>query len=107
MSEKKAGFDKILDNAKAENYKILLAHNPSMPEEYLGRGFDLQLSGHTHGGQIFPFHIPVWIVNNDLAGLYEIGAGKLHISRGTGYWGPPMRLFAPSDMTLIRLQPQK
>ena len=104
---KKAGFENILDEAKSENYKILLAHNPSMAEEYLGRGFDLQLSGHTHGGQIFPFHIPVWIANKYLAGLYEIGAGKLHISRGTGYWGPPMRLFAPSDMTLIRLQPQK
>lgn len=104
---KKAGFDKILNNAKAENYKILLAHNPTMAEAYLARGFDLQLSGHTHGGQIFPFHLPVWIVNHYLAGLYEVGKGKLYISRGTGYWGPPMRLFAPSDMTLIRLLPEK
>lgn len=104
---KKAGFDKILNNAKAENYKILLAHNPTMAEAYLARGFDLQLSGHTHGGQIFPFHLPVWIANHYLAGLYEVGKGKLYISRGTGYWGPPMRLFAPSDMTLIRLLPEK
>ncbi len=104
---KKAGFDKILDKAKAENYKILLAHNPTMADAYLARGFDLQLSGHTHGGQIFPFHIPVWIANHYLAGLYEIGKGKLYISRGTGYWGPPMRLLASSDMTLIRLIPEK
>lgn len=95
----------LLKDAQPEAYKILLSHNPTKAREYLGMGFDLQLSAHTHGGQIFPFHLPVRLVNNFLSGLYELPEGKLYISRGAGYWGPPMRLFAPSDMTLIRLIP--
>lgn len=53
----------------------------------------------------FHFHLPVRLANNFLSGLYELPEGKLYISRGAGYWGPPMRLLAPSDMTLIRLLP--
>ena len=101
----KAGYEHILDRASEHDYKILLAHNPINAAEYIERGFDLQLSAHTHGGQIFPFHLPVKYVNRYLAGLYELPGGKLYISRGAGYWGPPMRLLAPSDMTLIRLRP--
>lgn len=104
---KQAGYEHILDNAFSDSYKILLAHNPTLAREYLARGFDLQLSAHTHGGQIFPFHIPVKIVNNYLAGMYDLPEGKLYISRGAGYWGPPLRLLAPSDITLIRLLPEK
>ena len=98
-------YPHLLRNADPEAYKILLAHNPTRAREYLGQGFDLQLSAHTHGGQIFPFHLPVRLANNFLSGLYELPEGKLYISRGAGYWGPPMRLLAPSDMTLIRLLP--
>lgn len=86
-------------------YKILLAHNPTNADQYIGQGFDLQLSAHTHGGQIFPFHFAVKYVNRYLAGMYEVGKGKLYISRGAGYWGPPMRLLAPADMTVIWLLP--
>ena len=98
-------YPHLLRNADPEAYKILLAHNPAKARAYLGQGFDLQLSAHTHGGQIFPFHLPVRLANNFLSGLYELPEGKLYISRGAGYWGPPMRLLAPSDMTLIRLLP--
>jgi len=52
-------YPHLLRNADPEAYKILLAHNPTRAREYLGQGFDLQLSAHTHGGQIFPFHLPV------------------------------------------------
>ncbi len=103
----KKEYPRLLEGAADDSYKILLSHNPSKAGEYLGYGFDLQLSAHTHGGQIFPFHIPVKMINNYLAGLYELPEGKLYISRGAGYWGPPMRLLAPSDMTLIRLKPQE
>jgi len=95
-----------LEGQKDGSYRILLAHSPVAAKEYIERGFDLQLSGHTHGGQIFPFQIPVKYANHYLAGNYDFGNGKLYISRGAGYWGPPMRLLAPSDITLIRLIPQ-
>lgn len=103
----KKEFPHILTGSQPEDYKILLAHNPTLAKDYLNLGFDLQLSAHTHGGQIFPFHIPVKMVNNYLSGKYEIDGRILYISNGAGYWGPPMRLFAPSDITLITLKPAK
>lgn len=103
----KKEFPHILTGSEPEDYKILLAHNPTLAKDYLNLGFDLQLSAHTHGGQIFPFHIPVKMVNNYLSGKYEIDGRILYISNGAGYWGPPMRLFAPSDITLITLKPAK
>ena len=56
---------------------------------------------------IFPFHLLVKQANKYLAGLYDVNDTKLYLSRGTGYWGPPMRLFAPSEITVIRLKPEK
>lgn len=103
----KKEFPHILTGSQPEDYKILLAHNPTLAKDYLNLGFDLQLSAHTHGGQIFPFHIPVKMVNNYLSGKYEIDDRILYISNGAGYWGPPMRLFAPSDITVITLKPAK
>lgn len=103
----KKEFPHILKGSKADDYKIVLAHNPTLAKDYLNLGFDLQLSAHTHGGQIFPFHIPVKLVNNYLTGKYEVDGRILYISNGAGYWGPPMRLFAPSDITLITLKPAK
>lgn len=103
----KKEFPHILTGSEPEDYKIVLAHNPTFAKDYLNLGFDLQLSAHTHGGQIFPFHVPVRLVNNYLSGKYEIDGRILYISNGAGYWGPPMRLFAPSDITLITLKPAK
>lgn len=102
----KKEFPKIMDNSESTDYKILLAHNPTLADDYLKLGFDLQLSGHTHGGQIFPFHILVRLANSYLSGRYDVDGKILYISRGAGYWGPPMRLFAPSDITLITIHPK-
>ena len=104
-------FGKIdIKRAFADNkdnlYAVLLSHSPLFSEEPLS-GFDLQLSGHTHGGQIFPFHFLVKSANKYLAGLYQEDGYKVYVSRGAGYWGPPMRLFAPSDITVINLRPQE
>ena len=66
-------------------------------------GFDLQLSGHTHGGQFWPWGYFVRFQQPFTAGLHRLGALWVYTSRGTGYWGPPKRFGAPSEITLIRL----
>lgn len=86
-------------------YVILLKHRPGINPESLGR-FDLQLSGHTHGGQIFPFHLVHRLIFSHGPGLHELDKGsKLYLSRGAGTWGPPMRLFAPPEVTVVRIEP--
>ncbi|MFJ9348294.1 metallophosphoesterase [Streptomyces sp. NPDC101237] len=88
---------------------LLLAHQPKFVEQAAADGIDLQLSGHTHGGQIWPFHHLVRIDQPVLAGLSRHGARTLlYTSRGTGFWGPPFRVFAPSEITLLVLRsPQR
>lgn len=85
-------------------YTILLAHSPKM-FDMPDNTADLQVSGHTHGGQIFPFHLLAAWSNKYLAGLYRKGERTLYVSRGAGQWGPQMRLLAPSEITLIHLHP--
>lgn len=88
-------------------YRILLSHTPTDFKEIDKSLFDLQLSGHTHGAQIFPFQYITKGVNNGyLAGLYEKDGAKLFVSRGAGYWGPPMRILAPSDIVVVDLKPK-
>lgn len=85
--------------------KILLCHQPQFAESTAKEGFDLQISGHTHGGQFFPW---TWIaarVHRHNHGLHRLGNLSIYVSRGTGYWGPPVRLGAPPEVTLIVLQP--
>jgi predicted MPP superfamily phosphohydrolase len=83
--------------------KLLLAHQPRSAFEAARAGFDLQLSGHTHGGQIFPWKYLVRLQQPFTAGLHRLEGLWIYISRGTGYWGPPKRLGAPSEITLVRL----
>ena len=83
--------------------RVLLAHQPRSAEAAAAAGFDLQLSGHTHGGQIWPFNFFVPLQQPYTAGLHRLGRLWIYTSRGTGYWGPPMRLGAPSEITLVRL----
>ena len=83
---------------------LLLAHDPSTFTRAQSMQVDLQLSGHTHGGQIWPFHYLVRLAVPFLAGLYRRGAAQLYVSRGTGYWGPAMRLGAPAELTEIVLR---
>lgn len=83
---------------------ILLAHDPTTFKKAQAMGIDLQLSGHTHGGQIWPFRYFVRLAIPFVAGLYRRGDAQLYVSCGTGFWGPPMRLFAPAEITDIRLR---
>jgi len=85
---------------------LLLAHQPSQVTAAAAAGVALQVSGHTHGGQIWPFHLLVRTNQPVLAGLSRHGARtRLYVSRGTGFWGPPLRVFAPSEITLLTLRP--
>jgi predicted MPP superfamily phosphohydrolase len=83
--------------------RVLLAHQPRSAFDAARAGFDLQLSGHTHGGQFVPWNFFVRFWQPFTAGLHRLGALWVYTSRGTGYWGPPKRLGAPSEITRLRL----
>jgi hypothetical protein len=85
--------------------KILLAHQPRSAEAAAKAGFDLQLSGHTHGGQFWPWTLFVRFQQPFTAGLHRLNALWVYVSRGTGYWGIPNRFGAPSEITRLRLVP--
>lgn len=97
-------FEMALRDSQKDDYKILMSHTPDITQSLNSSYYDLVLAGHTHGGQIFPFHFFVKKANKFLSGDYEVNGMQLHVSNGTGTWGPPMRLFAPSEITLISLQ---
>ncbi|MCA2212177.1 metallophosphoesterase [Jidongwangia harbinensis] len=83
---------------------LLLAHQPRQIGGAVEHGVDLQLSGHTHGGQMWPFHYLVRLDQPVLQGLSRHGdRTQLYTSRGTGFWGPPFRIFAPSEITVLTL----
>lgn len=83
---------------------IFMSHSPWEVETAAAAGVDLMLSGHTHGGQIWPFSLLVRLVYPYVAGRYEVDGMTLLVSRGTGFWGPPMRLFRPSEINVITLK---
>lgn len=83
--------------------RILLAHQPRSATTAETAGFDLQLSGHTHGGQFWPWNFFVPLQQPFTAGLHRFGRLMVYTSRGTGYWGPPKRVGAPSEITVLRL----
>ena len=83
---------------------LLLAHQPSQVAAASAAGVALQISGHTHGGQIWPFHFLVRTNQPVLAGLSSHGRTQLYVSRGTGFWGPPLRIFAPSEIAVLTLR---
>ncbi|KQT12198.1 metallophosphoesterase [Ramlibacter sp. Leaf400] len=83
--------------------RILLAHQPRSATAAEKAGFDLQISGHTHGGQFFPWIFFVRFQQPFTAGLHRLGRLWVYVSRGTGYWGPPKRVAAPSEITRLRL----
>ncbi len=92
----------IKSNISAD-FKILLAHQPKSCEVAANSGFDLQLSGHTHGGQSLPFSIIVGFSQQYLSGLYKHKEMPLFVTNGAGYWGPPVRLGVPSEVVLLTL----
>jgi predicted MPP superfamily phosphohydrolase len=89
--------------APGDSVKLLLAHQPRSAFAAESAGFDLQLSGHTHGGQFLPWNFFVRLQQPFTAGLKRLGTLWIYTSRGTGYWGPPKRLGAPSEITRLRL----
>jgi predicted MPP superfamily phosphohydrolase len=97
-------FDRALADRRGDTPTVLLAHQPIQVGEAARRGVDLQLSGHTHGGQMWPFHYAVRAVQPALAGLSTIDGTQLYVTRGAGFWGPPIRIGAPPDITVLSLQ---
>ncbi len=96
---------RALDGRDASRALVLLAHQPKQILEAAALGVGLQLSGHTHGGQIFPWGYLVKLDQPYVAGLARHGEAQIYVSRGTGYWGPPMRVGSPAEITLIELEP--
>ena len=82
----------------------MLAHQPNSIFSVHNSGADLQISGHTHGGQFVPFNFPTKLANAYLAGLYDHDGTQIYVNRGTGYWGPPLRLGIPSEITELTLK---
>jgi uncharacterized protein len=85
--------------------RILLAHQPSSAAAAATAGFDVQISGHTHGGQFWPWNLFVGLFQPFTSGLHRVKNLWIYVSRGTGYWGPPNRFGVPSEITRIRLTP--
>jgi len=99
----RVNFWRTLNPSKKEDFKVLLSHTPIIINSLSDGIVDLVLAGHTHGGQIFPFHWLVKQANDYLAGKYKVNGIDMYVSRGAGAWGPQMRLFAPSDIVVINL----
>ncbi len=95
----------LLSGLQRDKFTLFLKHRPDVEKSAVGL-FDLQLSGHAHKGQIFPWTLLVRLVHPQLAGLYNLPSGSsLYVSRGSGTWGPPIRFLAPPEVTVIDLVP--
>ncbi len=94
---------RAIDGAPADaGMRVLLAHQPRSADAAAQAGFDVQLSGHTHGGQYWPWNLFVRLQQPYTAGLHRLKQLWVYTSRGTGYWGPPLRFGAPSEITRLR-----
>ncbi|MFJ8694416.1 metallophosphoesterase [Streptomyces roseolilacinus] len=96
-------FVRALGDRDRARTAVLLAHQPVMIHDAVRHGVDLQLSGHTHGGQLWPGNLLAELANPTVAGLERYGDTQLYVSRGAGAWGPPVRVGAPSDITVVEL----
>jgi len=95
----------VLSGLPKDKFTLFLKHRPDVEKNAIGL-FDLQLSGHAHKGQIFPWTLIVRLVFPQIAGLYDLSSGSLlYVSRGSGTWGPPIRFLAPPEVTIIDLLP--
>jgi hypothetical protein len=95
----------LLSRLSTQGFRLFLKHTPKVAAATLGR-FDLQLSGHTHGGQIFPLFLVQWLVYGFKTGLTDLGQdSRLLVNAGAGTWGPPIRVFAPPEICVIDLLP--
>ncbi|MEV0447613.1 metallophosphoesterase [Streptomyces sp. NPDC050600] len=96
-------FGRALGDRDRARTAVLLAHQPIVIDDAVRHGVDLQLSGHTHGGQLWPGNYLAELANPTVAGLERYGDTQLYVSRGAGAWGPPVRVGAPSDITVVEL----
>ncbi|WP_312870198.1 metallophosphoesterase [Streptomyces himalayensis] len=96
-------FIRALGDRDRSRAAVLLAHQPVVVHDAVRHGVDLQLSGHTHGGQLWPTNFIAELANPTVAGLERYGDTQLYVSRGAGAWGPPVRVGAPSDITVVQL----
>jgi len=102
-----ASEKELLAGLPGDTYTVLLKHLPLVCKDTQGM-YDLQLSGHTHRGQIFPFRLVIGLFFSHVAGLYDLpGGAHLYVSRGTGTWGPPMRFLSPPEVTVIDIMHDK
>ncbi|MGW9177230.1 metallophosphoesterase [Streptomyces decoyicus] len=96
-------YDLALGGRDPSRAVVLMAHQPVTIHDTVRFGVDLQLSGHTHGGQMWPFTYVAAATNPTIAGLERYGDTQLYVTRGAGAWGPPVRLGAPPDVTVVEL----
>ncbi|WP_420168003.1 metallophosphoesterase [Streptomyces violaceoruber] len=96
-------FVRALGDRDRRRAAVLMAHQPVVIHDAVEHGVDLQLSGHTHGGQLWPGNMLAELANPTVAGLERYGDTQLFVSRGAGAWGPPVRVGAPSDITVVEL----
>jgi predicted MPP superfamily phosphohydrolase len=96
-------FARTLDGRDTTRPVVLMAHQPIQVTDAAKHGVDLQLSGHTHGGQMFPFHAIVPMQQPVVAGLEKIDGTWVYVTRGAGFWGPPVRVGAPPEISMIQL----
>lgn len=96
-------YEAALGGRDRDRAVVLLAHQPAQVEEAARYGVDLQLSGHTHGGQLWPFNHLMGLTEPNVAGLGRHKDTLLYVTRGTGFWGPPVRLGAEPDITVVEL----
>ena len=99
-----ADLDAALDGRDDATPVVLLAHQPVLVEQARAAGVDLQLSGHTHGGQLWPFDYVVRLDQPAVEGLSRYGDTQLYVTSGAGYWGPPMRVGARPEVTVVELR---
>lgn len=96
-------FEKALSGKDSDAPTVLLAHQPVQIDDSVAHGVDLQLSGHTHGGQMFPGQFLVGLQQPAVSGLSKVDDTWLYVTRGAGFWGPPVRVGAPPDITVVEL----
>ncbi|MFV2008360.1 MULTISPECIES: metallophosphoesterase [unclassified Micromonospora] len=97
-------YDRALGDRDPDRPVVLLAHQPVQAHEAARYGVDLQLSGHTHGGQIAPFNLAVRLVQPVVSGLATVDGTQVYVTNGAGFWGPPVRVGAPPQVSLVELR---
>lgn len=101
---RRPSLEQAIEGLPSDSFKLLLAHQPKAAPQAAELGIDLQLSGHTHAGQIFPFNFLIYLDQPYNVGLYQLQQMKLYVNPGTGYWGPPLRIGTRAEATLLTLQ---